>query len=146
MALTLNKQVPPKIRLRKAKAWLIENPQEKQSTAARIFKINTRTLNNSNRRVINPSHGGQNRILSDAQEHALHAFIRDWLALPWSEALGDGLSRSPQIAMIIPHPEIVSDNVLNESFHLLPCDIKPHCHEAYTSQRKALLYGPIRRF
>jgi hypothetical protein len=75
-----NEQDPPKIQLHKAKAWLIENPQEKQSTAAQIFKINKRTLSNSIIRVTNPSHGGQNQILLDAQEHALHASIQDWLS------------------------------------------------------------------
>jgi hypothetical protein len=77
--LTPNEKDPPKVRLRKAKAWLLENPGEKNATAARIFKVNGRTLSNSIKRETNPYYGGQNRILSPAQEHAMHTFIRDWL-------------------------------------------------------------------
>jgi hypothetical protein len=78
--LTPNEQDPPKIRLHKAKAWLVDHPEEKQSTAAHIFKINPRTLSNSINRLSKTSHGGHNQILSHAQEHAIHAFIQDWLS------------------------------------------------------------------
>ena len=71
---------PPKIRLRKAKEWLIQNPTETQAVASRIFNIHKKTLNNSiNRGQSNPHHGGQNKILSQSQEHAIHTFIQSYL-------------------------------------------------------------------
>jgi hypothetical protein len=71
---------PPKIRLRKAKEWLIQNPTETQAVASRIFNIHKKTLNNSiNRGQSNAHHGGQNKILSQSQEHAIHTFIQSYL-------------------------------------------------------------------
>ena len=75
--LTPNQLDPPKTRLRKAKEWLAQNPSEKTTTAARIFCVNRKTLDNAIHRKTNSSHGGQNRILNDAQEYAIHSYIRD---------------------------------------------------------------------
>jgi hypothetical protein len=78
--LTPNDADPPKIRLRKAKAWLIENPIESQAVAARVFKVNRKTLHNSIQRgELNLHHGGQNKILTQSQEEAIHKFIRSYL-------------------------------------------------------------------
>ena len=69
-----------KQRLHDAKQWLIEHPEEKQSTAAKIFQVNRRTLNSSIiRKCLNKHHGGQNKILSEGQETAIHKFIRSYL-------------------------------------------------------------------
>jgi hypothetical protein len=78
--LTPNDIDPPKIRLSKAKAWLIENPTESQAVAARVFKINRKTLHNSiSRGELNLHHGGQNKILTQSQEEAIHKFILSYL-------------------------------------------------------------------
>jgi hypothetical protein len=61
--LTPNEQDPPKIRLYKAKSWLVDHPEEKQSTAAHIFKINLHTLSNSINRLSKTSHGSHNQRL-----------------------------------------------------------------------------------
>jgi hypothetical protein len=56
-----------KEQLHAAKQWLIDNPKEKQSVAAEIFKItsNPNTLSNSiTRGELNKHHRGQNEILS----------------------------------------------------------------------------------
>ena len=72
-----------KERLREAKQWLQEHPRESQSTIAKIFNINPRTLGNSIRRKRQEqpsrSHGGHNRILSESQGQQIHRFIRSYL-------------------------------------------------------------------
>jgi hypothetical protein len=61
-----------------AKQFLIEHPAETQATAAQIFKLYPKTLSNSITRI--PSrHGGQNKILTESQERAIHTFIRSYL-------------------------------------------------------------------
>lgn len=78
--LTPNDTDPLKTRIQKAKDWLIENPTENIATAARIFKINRKTLSNSiNRGQLNTHHGGHNKILTQSQEEAIHKFIRSYL-------------------------------------------------------------------
>ena len=67
-----------KDRLHAAKHFLIEYPAETQATAARIFKLNPKTLNNSIVRL-SGRHGGQNKVLTESQERAVHTFIRSYI-------------------------------------------------------------------
>ena len=68
-----------KQRMRAAKEWLIKHPKEKQTTAAKIFKVNRKALNSSILRPSNRQQGGHNKILSTDQEVAIHKFIRSYL-------------------------------------------------------------------
>jgi hypothetical protein len=68
-----------KDRLRAAKQYLAENPTEKQVTAARIFKLHPKALSNSIARKPPSRYGGQNKILTESQERAVHTFIRSYL-------------------------------------------------------------------
>jgi hypothetical protein len=73
-------------RIRNAKTFLDDNPDEQQSTAASIYNLWPTTLNSSiKRKYTRKQHGGQNKILKDYHERALHAFIlqciANWLLL-----------------------------------------------------------------
>ena len=67
-------------RLRQAKAWLQENPNEKPITAARIYSLKPSTLYSSLSRPHTSCRGGQNKILLEHHKIALHQFIRALLA------------------------------------------------------------------
>jgi hypothetical protein len=77
---TPNSATEYKQRMRAAKEWLIKHPDETQTAAAKIFKVNRKALNNSILRGV-PQHpqGGQNKILSKGQEAAIYTFIRSYL-------------------------------------------------------------------
>ncbi|RFU25356.1 hypothetical protein B7463_g10984, partial [Scytalidium lignicola] len=72
---------PLQVRLLQAKQWLIEHPEETQSVAARIFKVNRSSLVASIRRDKQPRGplGGQNKILTPIQEQVIYSFIRSYL-------------------------------------------------------------------
>jgi len=72
----------PEERLRQAKAWLQENPDEKPITAARIYSLKPSTLYSSLSRPQNlrNTHGGYNKILIEHHKGALYRFIRALLA------------------------------------------------------------------
>jgi hypothetical protein len=75
-------QLPPEERLRQAKAWLQENPDEKPVTAARIYSLKPTTLYSSLSRPPNPrnTRGGHNKVLTEHHKDALYRFIRALLA------------------------------------------------------------------
>jgi hypothetical protein len=66
-----------------AKAFKIENPTERQATGARIYHANESSVRTScwrdSQRVGKPpiQHGGQNKILSEAQIQAVSTYVRD---------------------------------------------------------------------
>jgi hypothetical protein len=66
-------------RLRCAKEFLQDNPDEKPITAACIYALKPTTLYSSLSRPQNP-HGGQNKILLEHHIIALHQFIWALLA------------------------------------------------------------------
>jgi hypothetical protein len=66
-------------RIRKAKDFLRDNPDEQQVTAARIYNLHRTTLTSAIHRP-HDQHGGQNKILQGPQKQALHLFIRSLLA------------------------------------------------------------------
>jgi hypothetical protein len=66
-----------KERLRKAKQFLQDYPDEKTTTAARIYKVNRKTLDNAIHRQPKYSHGGHNKMLSDIQIAALYKYVVD---------------------------------------------------------------------
>lgn len=73
-----------------AKKFLLENPTETKTTAARIFNVKPGTLNASIHRHSESKKGGQNRILGEAETRAIHEFIRSLLVfgiLPTSEVV-----------------------------------------------------------
>ena len=63
-----------------AKRFLIENPTESKTTAARIFGLNVKTLTASICRGSGEKHRGQNQILKDHEIKAIDYFIRSLLA------------------------------------------------------------------
>ena len=63
-----------------AKKFLIENPTENKTTAARIFGLNIRTLTASICRSSGEKYGGQNQILKGHEIKAIDCFIRSLLA------------------------------------------------------------------
>jgi hypothetical protein len=67
-----------KDRLHATKHFLIEYPVETQATAAWIFKLNPKTLNNSIVRL-SGRHRGQNKVLTESQERAVYTFIRSYI-------------------------------------------------------------------
>jgi len=78
--LTQNEADSPKERLRKAKEWLAEHPEEKQSTASTIFNVNRRTLNNSiTRKTDRKRMGGYNIVMTESMTSAIHIFIENYL-------------------------------------------------------------------
>lgn len=73
--------------------WLQENPEESIVTAARIFKCHRRSVSNALYRSSNPTrnvhgerntHGGNNKVLTDAQEKAIHQYCYN----QWQLGLG----------------------------------------------------------
>ena len=81
-------------RISQAKKFLVENPDENATTAARIFHISPVTVRSSiareSTKPIKPSiNGGQNKILRDYEAEALHKFIRSLLnsSIPPTKAL-----------------------------------------------------------
>ena len=79
--LTPNQQDDVPTRIQHAKAFLQENPDEQPITAARIYALHPSTLYSSIKRP--PTVGtkcGQNKILQDHHQHAIHQFIRSLLA------------------------------------------------------------------
>ena len=68
-------------RIRRAKAFLHENPDEQPVTAARIYNLPPTTLWSSLTRP-EPTgiRGGQNKILQEHQKQAIHQFIWSLLA------------------------------------------------------------------
>ena len=74
--LPLNQQEGLTTRIRRAKAFLQENPTEKPIAAARIFALQPSTLYSSLMRPSNHQHGGHNQILQEHHKQALHQFIR----------------------------------------------------------------------
>ncbi|RFU24058.1 hypothetical protein B7463_g12283, partial [Scytalidium lignicola] len=72
---------PVKERLLEAKQWLIDNPQESQSVAAKIFKVNQSTLAMSIQREKRrpKQRESQNKMLTASQEQAVHSFIKLYL-------------------------------------------------------------------
>ena len=75
-----------KTSLRNAKEWLLKNPSEKAAVAARIFKIKPDALRRSIARdTAQPQrHGGQNRLLSDAQL----AVVKQWIYQQYENGTG----------------------------------------------------------
>jgi hypothetical protein len=75
-----------KNQLNEALAWLIENPSESIAVASRLFNVLDSTLRSSITRASNTrvSHGGHNRVLSDAQILAL----KKWIVLQYEKGLG----------------------------------------------------------
>jgi hypothetical protein len=83
--------------------FLQENPSEKPTTAARIYKVSVNTLysyiRRAKERAITPmkaTRGGQNRILSKAQIEAIYKYVED------SYHAGYGASKS-MVLMAIGH-------------------------------------------
>ena len=74
--------VPVSERLKDAKEFLNDEPDERKSTVARMFSLNKSTFCRSITRDKNPpkKHGGQNKKLDDNQTSAVHNFIRSLLA------------------------------------------------------------------
>ena len=66
--------------MKNAKKFLIKNPTESKTTAARIFGLNVKTLTASIRRGSREKHRGQNQILEDHEIKAINCFIRSLLA------------------------------------------------------------------
>jgi hypothetical protein len=65
-----------------AKEWLLQNPTESIAVAARLWHLSPSTLRNSiarDKKTTTPrlSHGGQNKVLTEAQIEALKDWIRD---------------------------------------------------------------------
>ena len=63
-------------------AFKHENPDEKSTTAARIYHVNNNTVRTNLRRErmrggIEAKHGGHNKILSEAQIEALYKYVDD---------------------------------------------------------------------
>jgi hypothetical protein len=70
----------PGTKLAEAKQFLMENPTESKAVAAKIFKVNVKTLTASIRRGSGVGkHGGQNKILKKHEEESIDAFIRSLL-------------------------------------------------------------------
>jgi hypothetical protein len=66
--------------LDQALQFLHENPTEKHVTAARIFKVNAKTIDTKIRRAkagTSTTHGGQNKILSETQIKAVYKYVED---------------------------------------------------------------------
>jgi hypothetical protein len=59
--------------------FLSENPPEKPTTAARIFKVNASSLRTARQRAAKPEsiQGGHNKILSEAQIKAVYKYVED---------------------------------------------------------------------
>jgi hypothetical protein len=68
-----------KDRLYTTKHFLIEYLVETQATTVQIFKLYPKTLSNSITRISSRSRGGQNKVLTESQEKAVHTFIRSYL-------------------------------------------------------------------
>ena len=71
-----------KKRLYEAIEWLKANPSEKSSTAAQIYNLNPSHLHVTivclkRKPHIQSGHGGQNKILSEAQSEAVIQYIQD---------------------------------------------------------------------
>jgi hypothetical protein len=72
-----------KIRRRQAIEWLEANPTEKCCTAARIYDLKPASLrvavarHKKSKSRVQPIHGGQNKVLSEAQSEAVIQYIRD---------------------------------------------------------------------
>ena len=62
-------------RLRNARDFLQEHPNEKHNKACAINHVHPSTLTSFLKRPCNRQHGGQNRILKVVEESALTAFI-----------------------------------------------------------------------
>jgi hypothetical protein len=61
-------------------AFKHENPDEKATTAARIHHVNTATVRSSlwrEQKSNKVKHGGQNKMLSDAQVEAIYKYVED---------------------------------------------------------------------
>lgn len=68
-------------RRQQALQWLKEYPSETVATASRVFGVNHNSLYTLARRPNNGRPiGGQNKILSEHQSHAIHQFIRELLS------------------------------------------------------------------
>ena len=78
--LTVNQQEDLSTRIRRAKAFLEENPTEKPIIAARIYNIYPSTFYSSLARPSNRQYGGQNKILEEHHKQAIHLFIRSLLS------------------------------------------------------------------
>jgi hypothetical protein len=78
--LTSNQTDDSSTRIRKAKEFLQQNPDEHTKTAAHIFNLPPTTLKSSIARPQNRIHSRQNKILQEYQIKALHEFIRSLLA------------------------------------------------------------------
>lgn len=78
--LTPNQTDKPKIRLRKAHQWLLENPDETLTTAAKIFDLVRLTLSNHihRQKKLLGQRGGHNKILTEAHDRQVHYF-KHWL-------------------------------------------------------------------
>src|SRR5208282_5429794 len=66
----------------KAIAFKHAHPNEKATTAARIYNVNDRTVRTKLRRArqrgrVEVKHGGQNKMLSDAQVNAIYKYVED---------------------------------------------------------------------
>ncbi len=79
--LTPNQITDLSTRIRKAKEFLQENPDEQTITVAWIYNIGKTTLRSSiSRRPAVSDRGRQNKILQEHQQKALHQFIQSLLA------------------------------------------------------------------
>ena len=87
--LTPNQRDDVPIRIQHAKAFLQENPDEQPITAARIYALQPSTLYSSINRPPVGRKGGQNKILQDHHQHAIHQFVRSLLAY--------GIQPAPQL-------------------------------------------------
>ncbi len=75
-----------------AVAFKHENPDEKATTAARIHHVNPIMVRSNLQREQLPKvkHGGQNKILSDAQLDAIYKYVEDSFKWIWCNK-SDGL-------------------------------------------------------
>ena len=68
-----------KTRIRQAKEWLKEHPEESITTVLRIFKVNRTSLMYAIQKAKDCSTGEGNRILTPGQEKSLNQFIWSYL-------------------------------------------------------------------
>ena len=76
----MNISEPLATRIVSAKKFLLENPTETKSCAARIFDLSASALCSSIERQSGNKRGGHNQVLDAHQTQAMHEFIRSLLA------------------------------------------------------------------
>ena len=71
---------PLAVRIVNAKKFLLKNPNETKTCAARISNLSMETISSSIRRQSGSQCGGHNQVLDAHQIRAIHDFIRSLLA------------------------------------------------------------------